>query len=298
MRIEPISVEWIRNLEVRGSSGDPMAFHAASGLVLREGSAFVVSDDGLYLGEFRLDASKGVDRTRRLFAGVLPTEAAERKRVKPDFETLFELTVGPGERPLLAVPSGSKSNRVRGAAVFSNRIQEVDFSELYARIVVSVTSLNVEGAIELRDSIYLFHRGNSAGSENAIIRLDRIEFVDDLGRGKITARCLRGILPIQLGEIDGVRLTFGDAAVDPLGRVWFLASAEATEDAYLDGEFRGAILGRFDASLDRIRETHRIGILAKPEGLGFDPGDPTVFYVVTDADDPQAVSGLFRGRTN
>lgn len=101
---------------------------------------------------------------------------------------------------------------------------------------------------------------------------------------------------MPLGEIDGVKLTFTDAAPDSRGRVWFLASAEATKDSYLDGAFSGAVLGRLDPELRRVEESHRIACTAKPEGLAFDPEDERTFYVVTDADDPGAVSGLFRGR--
>ena len=217
----------------------------------------MVADDGHSLGVFSL-LSDAPDEHREIFPGELPEDPLARKREKPDFEALFELTGIRGDRALVVVPSGSKPNRERGSWLGEDRKLELDFSGLFARLRKQIPALNIEGAVELADSVYFFHRGNSAGSENAVIRLDRPELSEEIESGRVSDRSLRRITSIKLGSIAGVRLTFGDAAVDPLGRVWFLASAEATDDAYLDGAYRGAILGRLDAGLERVKEIHRI----------------------------------------
>ncbi len=289
-----IKLERVRELQLPRKGGEPDFFCSASGLVLRGEAALVVADDSLTLGSFPVHSEKP-GTLREIFPGELPEEPTERKRKKPDLESLFELTGESGIRKLVAVPSGSKKNRFRGSWLGEEKNHDLDFTDLYARLRRSIVELNIEGAIELGHSVYFFHRGNSAGSENAIIRLDRLEFVEDAKKGRIGERCLRKITSIQLGSLGRVRLTFGDAAVDPEGGVWFLASAEATDDAYLDGAYSGAILGRLDASLERVKEVYPIDSPAKPEGLAFDPADGNVFYIVTDADDPRTVSLLLRG---
>jgi hypothetical protein len=290
-----IKLERVRELHLPRKGGIPDFFCSASGLVLRGDTAIVVADDSLTLGSFPIHSEKpGV--LREIFPGELPADSVERKKLKPDLESVFELTVESERRKLIAVPSGSKKSRIRGSWLGSEKSHELDFTDLYVRLRRSIVELNIEGAIELGPSVYFFHRGNSAGSENSIVRLDRTEFAEDAKKGRIGERCLRKITSIQLGSLAGVRLTFGDAAVDPDGRVWFLASAEKTDNANDDGAYSGAILGRLDASLERVKEVYPIDSPTKPEGLAFDPSDGNSFYVVTDADDPQAVSLLLRGR--
>lgn len=270
-------------------------FRAASGLIMRGNRVIVIADDSFVLATFSMGGDDSAE-FRTLLSGELPDDFTERKRLKPDFECLFEYRPEGGEKAILALPSGSKSNRYRGAILEGEVLRELDFRELFARLRETIPNLNIEGALETDSGVALFHRGNSAGAENAVIRVARKDFEDDLRTGEISGRGVREVTTMPLGEIDGIRLTFGDAALDSQGRGWFLASAEATEDAYLDGRFLGAVLGRLDRELKRVEECRRIDCGAKPEGLAFDPLDDRTFYVVTDADDPEAVSGLFRGR--
>jgi len=291
-----ITLEFVRELRVSDASGAVRHISSASGLILREGRAFVVGDDLLSLGIFAVD-SDTPGSLRRMLPGELPEEPLALKKAKPDLECLFEISLAEGSRSLLvALPSGSKKNRSRGALIDGEGVRELDFSDLIAGLEGRVVGLNIEGAIDSGETIALFHRGNSKGSENAIFEFERVRFLKEIESGRVGSNSLRKMTPLRLGEIDGIRLTFGDAAKDASGRVWFIASAEATDDAYLDGAYGGAVLGRLSPELDRVEECLRIASGAKPEGLAFDPNDPRAFYVVTDADDPQAVSGLFRGR--
>src|SRR6185503_5992097 len=55
------------------------------------------------------------------------------------------------------------------------------------------------------------------------------------------------VIQYRLGELDGVRLTFTDAAWDPTsGRLHYLACAERSPDAVRDGEVVGSAIGVFD----------------------------------------------------
>src|SRR5687768_10956382 len=88
-----------------------LGISAASGLVRRGDELLVVADDELCLLRVGLD---GRERGRvRLFEGELPREPRARKRAKPDLEALVDL----GDGRVLALGSGSKDNRMRGALV-------------------------------------------------------------------------------------------------------------------------------------------------------------------------------------
>ena len=290
-----IALDLIRDLRVSDTSGEVRHISSASGLVIQRDRAIVVGDDLLSLGTFAL-SGRDPGTLRRIFTGALPEDPHARKKAKPDFETLFEISRADGPAFLVALPSGSKPHRKRGAVIDGESVRELDFGPLFAELEGKVVGLNLEGAVDADDRIALFHRGNSKGSENAIFQLDRADFLRDLETGRIGAAGLRKVTSFPLGEIDGIRLTFGDASRDADGNVWFLASTEATDDAYFDGAYGGAVIGRLDRGLERVEECLRIASGAKPEGLAFDPKDPRAFYVVTDADDPKAISGLFRGR--
>jgi hypothetical protein len=98
------------------------------------------------------------------------------------------------------------------------------------------------------------------------------------------------VRPYDLGDIDGVPLTFTDLA--PLGddRVAFTAAAEDTDDPYLDGENKGSVLGLLDDSGDVV-EMLPIEGAKKLEGLALAPGGESLL-AVDDPDDRERPSGL------
>ena len=73
----------------------------------------------------------------------------------------------------------------------------------------------------------------------------------------------------------------------------FLAVAEKTESTYLDGEYGGAVFGFLDEQ-GRIILQEEVLCPEKPEGLWLNP-DKSEFFVVTDTDNPQKASALYKG---
>ena len=88
---------------------------SASGVVRRGDYVYVIGDDELHVGVFRLSSSEP-GRLRQVLRGELPDDAGERAQAKPDLEAL---TVLPPfeEHPygaLLGLGSGSAPGRDRG----------------------------------------------------------------------------------------------------------------------------------------------------------------------------------------
>ncbi len=297
-----IRLEKLRDLDLVESAKGRGFLSAASDLILDGEYAYVVSDDEHFIGIFERKNSRP-GREVRLFPGELPARPEARKRKKPDLEACVLLPELGRPATLLLVPSGSTSARQRGARIeLGPRAGEfgvtatVDFGEAYGKLSESIPGLNFEGAAATDSELILFHRGNEEESRNAIVRFDRERALAGAKAGKLTGSSIRSIVEIDLGEFAGTRLSFTSAAFDPGGRLWFLAVAEGGGSSYHDGAFVGSVLGRLAPDLTSVDATYALEVGAKPEGLAFDPSDPGRFYVVTDADDPQSVAGLYSGR--
>ena len=114
-----------------GDTGLPRHLSAASGLACAGSTIYVVADDELHLGVFNaVDNTPG--RLLRLFDGELPAEKVARKKLKPDLEAITELPPF-GNYPhgaLLALGSGSKKNRRRGALLRLDPFGAIDGAPL------------------------------------------------------------------------------------------------------------------------------------------------------------------------
>ncbi len=297
-----MKLKLLRRLTLSQSSapGRPLFLAAASGLVQIGGWLYVVADDELHLGVFPA-SGPSPGQLLRLFPGRLPEKTKARKRKKPDLEALVILPSA-GDGTILAVPSGSKKKRYRGAVVrlvgAGALVEEVSFRGLYRHLETKLPgTLNIEGAVVRAEELLLFQRGNSKGGKNAIITLKLEQVLSDLRRhGEIRAEALTSIKSYDLGAIGGVRLTFTDAAALPDGRLLFTAAAEATDDAVEDGEVLGSIVGIIDRK-GKLGKKHRLDPTIKAEGVSVrvERGGVTVF-LVTDADDSTVPAALYKGR--
>ncbi len=239
------------------------------------------------------------------------------KQFKLDLEACFARRAG-HETTLFAFGSGTKPLRERIAIV---SFEEVEPQLLNVRLVeaaafyrvlhdahaFSGSELNVEGAVLRDDTLLLFQRGNGAArdgrsAQNAIAELSwsSLErYLDADGDASLTPS-LRRIERYDLGDIEGIPLTFTDATLTADGSLLFLASAEASPDSVSDGQVHGARIGEIDRD-----GNVRIGLLldeqgrasrVKAEGIVVDRQDPSRLFLVVDMDDPALASELLEVR--
>ncbi|HEX2129833.1 MAG TPA: hypothetical protein VHF58_11515 [Solirubrobacterales bacterium] len=302
--LPPLELTKIRDLLVHREEGDeaPGYIRSASAVVRRADYAYVVGDDELAVGVFRLSQDEPGE-LRTALPGELPSEAKARKKAKPDLEVLT--TLPPTEDApfggLLGLGSGSNEHRDRGFFWALDARGELDgepvvieLSPLYRLLRDRIGDLNVEGAAILGDRFMLFHRGNAKGTENAIAELS-LEHLRASLRGDNTLDVdeLESVRSYDLGELGDTRLAFSDAAPLSEDLVVFTASAETeAETAVDDGQIRGSVVGTIDrdGNVKRLRTIDRKwkveGVHAAIEAGVID------FVFVCDQDDPDEPSPL------
>jgi hypothetical protein len=296
--LPPLDLRKLRDLEVEEPSapGRPAHMSAASGVVRRGDFVYVIGDDELHIGEFRL-SSREPGRLRRVLSGELPADDGERARMKPDLEALTVLPPFEG-RPygaLLGLGSGSGTDRDRGFVCglaadgsIAGEPDELDLAPLYALLREEVTELNVEGAATMGESLWLLHRGDSKEGSNLVAELSLEQLMQSLQEDLcLDAEELEQMRHYDLGDIEGVELTFSDATPIADQLLVFTASAEAE-----DGHICGSVVGTLglDGSVKRLRTIDRRW---KVEGVhaAIDTG-VLDFTFVCDQDDPNAPAPL------
>ena len=247
----------LRTLTVARASqpGRPRHLSAASGLVAVGRYLYVIADDELHLGMFRA-RGREPGTLIELHAGDLPLSKKERKRRKPDFESIVVLPRFEGfpHGALLALGSGSRPRRRKGALIaldargaVTGAPRVVDLSPMYGAIEPEFDEINIEGAFVSGDRLSLLQRGNKGDARNARIRVALPAVLDALSDGEPLPRAaLFDITPFELGAIAGVPLCFTDGAALGGGAFAFTAVAEDTEDSYADGACAGSAIGIID----------------------------------------------------
>lgn len=276
---------------------------AGSGLVRAGDHLYVIADDERELAVFPAEGD-APGTLRRMLPGELPSDPAERKRAKPDFEALVHLpadaVAGAGGGALLALESGSRKTRRGGIlwalgedGVLSGEPRRLDLAPLYAALDAEIPDLNVEGAVLTGERLLLFQRGNGAGAVNAVVELGLEECVPDLARGRLSDDAVRGQRRYDLGEAGGVRLAFSDAAALADGRVVYTAVAEGGDDTYSDGECAGSGVGILAAD-GEPQGWEPLDPADKVEGVEarIEPDGDVALLMVADADDPARPSPL------
>jgi hypothetical protein len=302
-----IALSRIRDLDLAAAAtaGRPLHLSAASGLVCVNSVIYVVADDELHLGVFRAEGNEP-GHLVRLFEGELPAAKPDRKKQKPDLEALTRVPPFEGHPhgALLALGSGSRRNRRLGALLaldaqgsLRGPAHIVDLTPLLAPLDNMFGKLNIEGAVVTGDRLRLFQRGNKRNSENAIIQF-RLSAV----LGALRSAAAHAIEPLaidrfDLGRIDGIPLSFTDAAALPGGDMVFTAVAEDTDDPYHDGPCAGAAIGLVDSNA-QLRWLRHLDGCHKVEGVDARlDGGVVRLLLVTDADNPDIPAGLFAATT-
>lgn len=249
---------------------------AASGIEFWNEHFYVVSDDELTL--LKLSQDLAHRQLITLFEGTLPENQKERKKRKPDLETL---TLLPDHQRLLCLPSGSRPNRTKAALVDARGPVILELQTVFKTLAKKIPELNIEGAYVRGNCLKLLQRGNGRSRFNAILSLDLDRFLRDEVRNL-------EVSPVDLGSLRGTPLSFTEGVLVN-GEEWFLAVAEATESTYEDGAFIGAVLGKMAEGKVILME--ELNLSSKPEGLTMCQGS---FYLVTDDDDRKKPSEMYK----
>ena len=294
----------------------PAHVRAASGIAWLGGRLAVVQDDASFVA--LVDLARGLEAGARAADAVaLPPgpgglrqydDLRGNKADKLDLEAAFTAGAGPGER-VIALGSGATPARRRVLLLDANGASLVAADELYLAIEdtaeLAGSELNLEGAALLPDGrVRLFQRGNGAPGRGRLpvdahwdVPLAALLAYLD-GTAPAPRPRAEDVVQYELGTLDGVRLTFTDAAWSPAdGALYALACGERSPDAIRDGEVVGSALLVFDA-LDGagplrwapITTPGGAPLAVKAEGLTFTPGGDAL--VVLDADDPVQPSEL------
>jgi hypothetical protein len=268
-------------------AGGERHLSAASGVVRIGDVLYVVADDEPAIAVFDLERRPLTGELVPLDEAELPAGHAERKAAKPDLESLCLLPGG----ALFTLGSGATERRERGWVVRpdGSAPEEISLSALYATLRKELADLNIEGAAVAGERLWLAQRGNGRHGENMLIELDLDEALAGIRSDRaVDSSAIRGLSRHELGDVDGVPLTFSDLCPLPDGRLLFAAVAEAGESTYHDGECVGAALGVVDAGgvrrLDSLAEPYKVEGVSVRSGLDL--------LLVADADDPAVAAPL------
>ena len=303
--LPPLQLRELRTLDLAEPPGPGRHPHmsSASGVVRRGDFVYVIGDDMLELGVFRASRSSEPGELRPIFEGELPADEDERKGAKPDLEALTVLPPFEGSPygALLGIGSGSGEGRDRAFAwsldpdgTLRGEPDTIDFGPLYALLAEQVDHLNIEGACVMGERLWLLHRGNHAETKNVVAELELAAVMDSLaGDRRIDVHELAAMRSYDLGELDGVEVTFSDAT--PIGGdvLVFTASAEGQgDDVAEDGEIHGSVVGTIDLE-GNVQRMRTIDQRYKVEGVHatIDTG-VLDFLFVCDQDDPATGSPL------
>jgi hypothetical protein len=288
----------------------PAHVRAGSSLARVPGGIALVQDDANFVAV--VEPETGLARAIALPAGQDGRRQFDtgrgNKEHKLDLEACFSAVVN-AETVLVAFGSGSTSRReqvviVSDWAAADPQVRVVPIPEFYALLrdepAFAAPRLNIEGAVLLGDTLRLFARGNGAALNelipaSATCDVSWSALLDHLNDPAAhDAPAPTNVLRYEIGQLDGVRLGFTDAAVWG-DAVLFTAAAEDSVDAVDDGVVTGSVLGVIEAD-----GTTRWTMLVDQQGDPFTGKVEGVLpteqadqvYVVIDEDDWSAPSRL------
>jgi hypothetical protein len=259
---------------------------AGSALLRVDARLLVVQDDAFCAGWIELP---DLQHTRFPLA---PDSASLPKGEKPDFEAAVRSPDG----VIFLLGSGSTPRRTVIARFLPSARSVVltampQVYDCVRRALGLASGPNIEGAVIEGGVLRLFHRG--IGHASAMI---------DLPSGVLDGEPPRVLAchPLELGDIEGVPLSITDAAMVDRHRALFLAVAEDTPDAIIDGPVAGCAIGLLTGPADqrqvrwcRVLDSDGVPSRRKFEGIAADD-DLRGAWVITDPDDPDRNAELCR----
>jgi hypothetical protein len=298
--LPPLELRRLRDLDLHDSPDDGVPAHvaSASGVVRRGNFVYVIGDDLLQVAIFEI-AGDEPGRLLRVLPGDLPADGELRAKRKPDLEALTALPPVEGEPHggLLGVGSGSNPGRDRGFfcsfapdGSLQGDTRTIDVHPVYDLLRQELSGeVNIEGAVVLRDRLWLLHRANEGGGPNAVAEFELADLSRTLAEDLVlTPGELRSVRGYKLGDLDGVPVCFSDATMLTDELICFTASAEGAEE----GDVRGSVVGTIDAG-GQVRRLRTIDPRWKVEGVDAAVDTGVIdFLFVCDQDDPGAPSPL------
>lgn len=224
---------------------------SASGLIYKDNSLFVISDNSSFLYEYHVQESQ-LSRIK-LFEN---NQENIPKKDKFDFESI---ALKGNELHILGSGSTSKREKRIIYNLETSATAAKDLSKLYKSLKetasISDEELNIEGALFCNEKWHLFQRGNGASSKNGVFKTKSLEIESQTE-----------FIEVKLPKIKHVETSFTDAIL--VGdKIYFLATAEDTTSTYDDGEILGSLIGRMDSRTLEIEFIQKISDSHKFEGL-------------------------------
>jgi hypothetical protein len=256
---------------------------SASGLLFKDNSLYIVSDNSGFLYEYHIDSH---DLKRHPLIEN-PSENTIKKE-KSDFEALtcFQDT-------MYVFGSGSTSKRnkmVEFDLQQKKKITTNNLVDLY-QVMQNFASIkpeefNIEGVIHDDENWYFLNRGNGISNKNTLLSLHAKKLDQEF-------RLLSN--DYKLPKIKGVRTSFTDAVLVD-NAIYFLATAENTQSTYNDGEVLGSIIGRINLETMKIDFTKKISATNKFEGLTVFKKDKSKieFLLCEDKDTESLESAIYK----
>ena len=260
---------------------------SASGLVYKDNSLFIVSDNASVLYEYNIE-SKNLNRHPLLENNPETLTENIPKKQKPDFEAITSF----GEDCYI-FGSGSTENRkkmIHFDASQNQKIAETDVSALYDVMQsfgeITPEDFNIEGAVYTGEEWFLFNRGNGKSSKNGIFTIGGKNLSEEFSV-LYNSYKLPKIKKVQSSFTDAVRLD---------NKIYFLATVEDTKSTYDDGAVLGTFIGRLDIKKMKIDFTQKISDSHKFEGLTVykDSAKEIEFLLCEDKDNDDLKSDIFR----
>jgi uncharacterized protein DUF6929 len=257
---------------------------SASGLLFKDHSVYVISDNGSYLYEYGLE-TKILDKIKLMDGDV--TENIPKK-IKPDFEALAEY----GDT-IYVFGSGSTPNRNKMVTLDRKSrkvLATTDLADLYLMMQsfgkIKPTDFNIEGVAYDGQTWYFFQRGNAGTGKNGIFSVKAKDFESDFS-----------VLynEFKLPKIKGIRTSFTDA-VFVGADIYFLATAENTASTYDDGAILGSIVGKINPGKMKIEFTRQISSSHKFEGITlFGRSNNEISFLLSEDNDTDVLeSGIYK----
>lgn len=259
---------------------------SASGLLFKNDSLFIISDNSKALYEYSM-SDKKLDAYVLIENAELPQDNIPKK-LKPDFESIASY----GE-DVCIFGSGSTENRnkmVQFNTYTKKAVKTLDLADLYLSMQyfanIKPEDFNIEGVIFTGEVWYFFQRGNGQDGQNGIFTVSSENLENEFS-----------ILynSYKLPKIKGIQTTFTDAILVE-DRIYFLATAENSNSTYKDGEVSGSIIGSIKTDSMKLQLKQTITNEHKFEGLTLfkNNKDSLEFLLCEDKDSDIQQSDIYR----